>query len=305
MKESLFQSKIWGEFQEKLPSRGKYWAAQVDGGRATVVRHKLPLGLCWLGIERGPILERAEVWENLWKEILKIAQTEKAVFVRIEPAEGDNLDYLSAKWRPAHAHYQPEWTLRVNLEGSEEEILAQMKPKGRYNIRVAKKKGVTVREGTSTKDVADFYGILQKTGSRDGFHIHGGDFYQRFVEEATQGDWGKLYLAEHEGKVIGGIIATFYGDTGTYYYGASDHEFRAVMAPYLLQWTALNEAKSRNCKWYDFLGIAPPDEPKHVWAGITQFKTKFGGEKLSYGKAREFVLRPIWFNLMRLKKRFN
>ena len=302
---SLFQSKAWGEFQQELGSRGKFWALTTDGGAALVVRHRLPFGLCWLAFERGPGLRggvAGAIWEDLFEQVKGLARKEKAVFVRIEPSEGDDLNYLDKKWRKAHAHYQPEWTLKVDLEPSLEEILAQMKQKGRYNIRVAEKKGVLVRKGKGAEDVTAFYKILQKTGGRDGFHIHDEEYYQEFVKAATAGDWGTLYLAEHEGQVIGGIIATFYGDTGTYYYGASDHEFRSLMAPYLIQWTAMQEAKKRGLKWYDFLGIAPPDQPKHPWVGITQFKQKFGGEIVHYQKAREFVFRPLWYLLLRVRK---
>jgi len=270
-----------------------------------VVRHVLPFGLCWLGIERGPILEKKEAWKNLFEQIKKLALKEKAVFVRVEPPSGENGDLFGGKgWRKAHAHYQPEWTLRVNLEGTEDEILAQMKPKGRYNIKVAQKNNVTVRASSAPADVTAFYKILKQTGGRDGFHIHNEDYYQKFIAAATKNNWGTLYLAEYEGEVVGGVIATFYGDTGMYYYGASAYEHRSLMAPYLIQWTAMKEAKKQGLKWYDFLGIAPPDDPKHPWVGITQFKKKFGGEIVGYEKAREYVFRPLWYLLMRLKKKF-
>ncbi len=297
MKESLFQSKAWGEFQAQIPSRGKYWALTAKGGKALVVRHALPFGLCWFSVERGPILTHKEAWKELLVQIKDLARQEKAVYLRVEPPVGLKL----TDGRKAHAHYQPEWTLRVNLEGSLDDTLAQMKQKGRYNIRVAEKKGVTVK---GSQDVAAFYEILKKTGGRDGFHIHPQSYYEKFLEAATKDNFGKLYLAEHEGQVIAGILVTFYGDTGTYYYGASDHEKRSLMAPYLLQWTAMQDAKERGCKWYDFLGIAPPNKPKHPWAGITQFKRKFGGEIVEYPKAREYVFKPLWYLLMRLKKRF-
>lgn len=312
----LFQAGAWGEFQAKIPSRGKFWALTTKGkdeggdgkgeitGAAMVVRHKLPFGLCWLGIERGPILAKKEAFADLWEQIVRLARTEKAVFIRIEPREGDDLSYLNKKWRLAHAHYQPEWTLKINLTGSEEEILAQMKQKGRYNIKVAEKAGVKVREGETTKDVKDFYTILQKTGERDGFFIHDSAYYERLLTAARENDFGKLYLAEHNGRVIGGILVTFYGNTGMYYYGASDHELRALMAPYLLQWTAIREAKKRSLKWYDFLGIAPPNDHDHPWVGITQFKTRFGGEVIKYAAAHEFVFKPFWYGLIKLRKRF-
>lgn len=310
---NLFQSREWGEFQKSLPGRGAYWLVEAEGARALVVRQRLPFGLCWLSIARGPLFEDGadveRVWTALWEKIRELAARERAVFVRVElPAESPlGLEKIKG-WRAAHAHYQPEWTLRVNLSLSEADILAQMKPKGRYNIKVAKKNGVTIREGgvgghTLAEDVAAFYEILKKTGGRDGFAVHERAYYERLIERGHAEGWAELFVAELEGKMIGGTLVTFYGDTATYYYGASDHASRAMMAPYLLQWTAMREAKKRSFRWYDFLGVAPlKTERSHPWAGITAFKEKFGGERVHYPVAREFVVKKGWHWGIRLYK---
>ena len=314
-KGSVVQSWGWGEFQKTIPSRGKFWvlAAEEEGkwvGTALVIRQRLPFGLCWLSVARGPIIsvtegEEWKVWESLLPTIRGIGHKEKAVFVRVEPTLGCELDFEELGLRKAHAHYQPEWSLRVDLMVSEEDILKQMKQKGRYNIKVATKAGVTVRMTHAPKDVAAFYNVLKKTGGRDGFSIHDQAYYEAFVSRGHKEGWGELFVAEIDGKVIGGLLATFFGDTATYYYGASDHAHRSSMAPYLTQWTAIQEGKRRGCHWYDFLGIAPPNEPKHVWAGITQFKEKFGGEKIHYPQAHEYVFKGFWYGVMLLRKRFS
>jgi len=120
----------------------------------------------------------------------------------------------------------------------------------------------------------------------------------------------KLYLAEFEGEIIAGIIVTFFGDMAIYYFGASGNAHRNVMAPYLLQWVAMRFAKARGIKWYDFLGIAPLDEngevdEKHAWAGVTEFKRKFGGVTVNYLPARELVYDWPMFLALRLKKWLN
>ncbi len=275
-----------------------------------VVRQKLPFGLCWLSIARGPV---GVVWQALWAEILQLAKREKAVFVRVElphnsPLEHDPGFSAKAGWRPAHAHHYPDWTLELDLKLSLEEILAQMKQKGRYNIKVAEKSEVTIRAARRAEDVAEFYKILQSTGGRDGFGIHAEAYYQALVKAGHEGKWGTLYVAEKKGEggtvMVAGIFVTFYGDTATYYYGASAHQFRAMMSPYLLQWTAIQEAKRRGCEWYDFLGVAPPEEsPDHPWKGITEFKEKFGGVRIKYPGAKEFVVRPLWYAVMRWVKK--
>ena len=299
----LIQSKEWGSFQQNAPGRDAHYLA-TRGGHLLVVSQALPFNLCWLSIARGPVfdegVDQGKVWGDLWEKIRALAKKERVVFVRFEGSE--DFDVEGKGWRKAHAHYQPEWTLRVNLEGAEEDILAQMKQKGRYNIKVARKKGVTVRATHDDSDVTAFYNILKGTGGRDGFSIHPESYYQTMIKMGHESGWGSLFVAEHEGQIIGGLIATFYGNVATYYYGASDHSKRSLMAPYLTQWTAIQEAKNRGCTWYDFLGVAPPDSPKHPWAGITQFKERFGGERVQYPHAKEFVFKPGWYALVRLRK---
>lgn len=305
------QSWAWGEFQEKIASRGRFWAlAVVEGdqwlGALLVVRHRLPFGLSWFSVARGPVLRdsksgsSAPIWEILWDTLHALARKEGAVFVRLEAPESFPIA-LEKPWRKAHAHYQPEWTLKLDLSLSEEELLQQMKPKGRYNIKVAAKR-VAVRFSHRSEDVSAFYAILKQTSERDGFAPHSEAYYQEWVLCAQAQNWGGLFVAEVEGKIVAGILITFYGDTATYYYGASDYHYREAMAPYLLQWTAIQEAKRRGLKWYDFLGISPPGDGDHSWKGVTAFKEKFGGMKVHYPPAQEYVFRLCWYWLIRFRK---
>jgi lipid II:glycine glycyltransferase (peptidoglycan interpeptide bridge formation enzyme) len=178
-----------------------------------------------------------------------------------------------------------------------------MKPKGRYNISVALRHGVNVEKFVHVhkqENFADFYQLLKKTAQRDDFGIHPKYFYETLLE--TFGENSRLFLAfSKDKKVIGGIIVIFYKDTATYYYGASDHAHRNLMAPYLLQWEAIREAKRRGMKYYDFLGIAPPGDKNHSYAGITEFKKKFGGKEVSYPTAFDIVYKPMLYKLYRLK----
>ena len=249
---SIVQSWGWGEFLASLPGKGKFWVVGVEDGKehendrkwlstALITKQQLPFGLCWLSIARGPVLgENIEyriknrkgeqggknanehaVWRALWNEILNLAKREKAVFVRVELPHNSPLEHateLSAKagWRPAHAHHHPDWTLILDLKLPLEEILAQMKPKGRYNIKVAEKNGVTVRATHRPEDVTGFYKILQGTGGRDGFGIHEEAYYQMLAKNGHDGKWGTLMVAEKSPMMIAGIFVTFYGNTATY-----------------------------------------------------------------------------------------
>src|SRR3989338_9683888 len=135
----LYQSYAWGLFQEKIPQRGKFWAfAAIEGeewmGSVLVVRHRLPFGLCWLSVARGPILVEEyaqEAWDHLSNAIERLAIDQRAVFLRIEPPAAEKGEELwdlntATPWRKAHTHHHPEWTLKVDLRLTEEAVLAQM-----------------------------------------------------------------------------------------------------------------------------------------------------------------------------------
>ena len=112
-----------------------------------------------------------------------------------------------------------------------------------------------------------------------------------------------LYMAIYESKPIAGIIVTHFKDTAIYYFGASGNEYRNVMAPYLLQWHAMKEAKKKNLKYYDLLGIAPENAKDHPWAGVTNFKKKFGGKHITYAPPQEYSFKPFIHLLYQLYRK--
>jgi len=263
-------------------------------------------------------------WNELLSEIKKIAQKENAVFVRIEPRLPKNTEIKFPDFRPAYATYQPHATLKLNLTLSEEELQKQMKPKGRYNISLARKKGVEIVDVSSNEASLDvipaeagiqsgsrikcgmtniFYKLVQETTDRDRFSPHSEGYYRNFLKVLNGEDLGKMYLAKFDGQSIAGILVTFFGNEATYYYGASGSEHRNLMAPYLLQWQAILDAKKRGFQKYDLFGIAPLDVKNHPWAGVTEFKLKFGGEVYEYQNPLEYVLKPLWYWGIKMAKR--
>jgi lipid II:glycine glycyltransferase (peptidoglycan interpeptide bridge formation enzyme) len=192
------------------------------------------------------------------------------------------------------ADVQTPDTVLIDLSCSMESVMEQMKPKWRYNAKYALKKGVSVhRAGPDQLDV--FYGLMQETARRDGIAIHGAEYYRALFENAETGvgnfaiagsgtDYPgqkpdiRLYLAEHEGDVLAGIVTLFRGPSAVYLYGASSGKKRNLMAPYALQVLAMEEAKASGCVEYDLYGIPPNNEPDHPMAGLYLFKTGFGGK---------------------------
>ncbi len=227
-----------------------------------------------------------------WVERLRAhARGSKVLFARVESwAEGR---------AGAGESYLPRHSLVLDLSRSADEILTQMEQKGRYNIKQARKLGVVVEEA-GVKGVVDFYKLLADTGGRDGFGVHPRAFYEAVMRE--MGERAHLYLARVDGEVVAGIVVVDWNDTAIYYYGASSSADRKSYASYLLQWTAICEAKARGMKTYDFFGIAPEGDSRHAWAGVTQFKTRFGGKRVEYEAAKVVVFRPWAYRAYRMLK---
>lgn len=321
------QLSAWGEFQAQVEGRGPFWIVVLESGGEVVggclvVRHALPKALCWLYGSRGPILDYGDVdceamMEILTAEVRKIADREKAVFWRIDPPvkvgfEGYFGEMRKVGFRVSSGGFQPQHTLMVDLRGTEADILAQMKQKGRYNIRLAEKKGVRIFKSTPEDmevNVGEFYRLLTETTERDGFSGHKEAYYLNMLRGLGAGAGpgvagADLYLAEFEGKVIAGAIVTYFGKVATYYYGVSSNEFRNLMAPYLLHWEIMKEAKGRGFEWYDLFGIAPAGGEKgHAWEGVTEFKRKFGGVEVDYVQPMEMAFRRVLYALYRGYKR--
>jgi lipid II:glycine glycyltransferase (peptidoglycan interpeptide bridge formation enzyme) len=227
-------------------------------------------------------------------DLQKIAKQENAIFTLIE-------NYKATKQNPKKFFREitPRHTLIIDLSKSEDEILKDMHQKGRYNIRLAEKKGLTIKEEKTSNN---FYKILEATGKRDGFYINPQKHYEAFLNVLGKKNKAKLFMAYLNDEPIAGILNTYIGNTATYFYGASSNKHRNLMAPYLLQWHAIKEAKKRGFKYYDFLGIADPQKPKDPLKGVTQFKTKFGGEHIKWKQSKVIVHKPLHYFGLKLKR---
>jgi lipid II:glycine glycyltransferase (peptidoglycan interpeptide bridge formation enzyme) len=192
--------------------------------------------------------------------------------------------------KKSERNIQPKYTLILNLTPTEEELLNQMHAKWRYNIRLAEKKGVKIIVDNTR--VEEFYRLLVKTEERKGVKF----FPVKYFNEIMKYPGAKLYLAEFDGKIVAANIMIFSGQTATYLFGGTDYEYRAVMAPHLLQWQAILDAKSSGCEFYDFWGAAPENVSGHEakWRGVTQFKVGFAPNQplTEYLGTFEKVYRP-------------
>ena len=183
---------------------------------------------------------------------------------------------------------QPPDSTFLDLSLSEDELLKNMKNKWRYNIRYAAKHGVEVRAITASspdfeKDLESFYSLYKETAERDGIGLHPLSYYKDLLERGEKSlgtdDETKitLYIASHENEDLAAILTLFQKDEAVYLYGCSSNKKRNLMPNYLVQWTAVCDAKNYGSKIYDFYGIPPTGDENHPMHGLYLFKTGFGG----------------------------
>ncbi len=182
--------------------------------------------------------------------------------------------------RKAPMDFNPPDTWLVNLSGSEADLLAAMKPKTRYNIGVAERKGVRVREA-SPDELGAWHEVYCETVKRNGMEWHGIEAFEVLfdVQEPTDATL-RIWFAELGHELLAGVIVGFSGTRAIYLHGASSNQHRDCMPNYALQWHVMREARAHGCTTYDMHGIAPNDDPGHPFHGLWRFKTGFGGHAL-------------------------
>ncbi|MBN2652830.1 MAG: peptidoglycan bridge formation glycyltransferase FemA/FemB family protein [Spirochaetales bacterium] len=191
----------------------------------------------------------------------------------------------------------------VIYKNEEENLLAAMKSKTRYNIRLAEKKGVTVREA-AIEELDRWYSLYETTAKRDKIAIHSFEYYRDVINLANEsGSCAKIYFAEHEGSLLAGIIVLLHGKEAVYLYGASSNEKRNLMPAYKLQWVAISESFKAGAESYDMFGIPASDNPDDPMHGLYRFKTGFGGEIENYLGCYDFTPSPILYSLFRVAER--
>jgi hypothetical protein len=203
----------------------------------------------------------------------------------------------------AGADVQPPDTVIIDLAKPEAVLLGEMKPKWRYNIRLAERKGVEIHRADEG-GLPVFYALFRETGRRDGIAIHGLEYYRTLFSHCRDYSGGgqevRLYIAAHEGEPVAAIITLFRGPDAVYLYGASSDRKRNLMAPYLLQWRAMGDARAAGCLRYDLFGIPPSENPLHPMAGLYRFKTGFGGRIIHRPGSWDYACRPLAAGLFRI-----
>ncbi len=300
----LLQTWAWGE----LKSRFGWSAARLAVGQAgaqVLFRAAGPVTVAY--VPRGPFGCDGDPlrWASVLAAVHAESRRRRAIFLKVEPALPDDANSRALLRRlglgESGQRVQPASTIVVDLTAAPAEMLARMKPKWRYNIGLAARRGVTVRAG-GLDDVPAWYDLMVATGRRDGFAVHSEEYYRQFLW--LMGPMARLLLAEHEGALLGGIVATAFAGQGIYMYGASADEGRNLMPNHLLQWEAMQWARQAGCATYDLWGI--PDEAGRAageangegddgtaaLTGVYRFKGGFGGRVARSAGAWDRVYSP-------------
>jgi len=295
---SYFQTDSWGKFKSQFG-----WTARRYDSLLGLER-TLAFGRKMLYFPELPYDE--ETLETINK-IVRDGVYKKYIFVRLEfltPWDDRRAALLFENgFIKSFEEIQPEHRQWVSLEGSEKEILADMKPKGRYNIGIAHKHHLQVKHGLTNKLLTDFYDLYVETSRRSKFSGRGAKYFQDLANLLMTKNQGEIIAVYHQKKALAAGIFLYYGSLSSYLYGASGSD-RKMMAPYLMHFEAMKRAKSRGCNIYDLLAIAPPEaSDKHPYAGLTRFKSQFGGGMVHLLGSWDLVGSSFWYTLYRFVQR--
>ena len=264
-----------------------------------ILFRKLPLGFT-IGYIPKPVISNQSIGDQFWEEIDEMCRRHRAIFLKLEPDSWnfEFIPYLPPFILSKH-NIQPPRTMIIDLSGNEEEILARMKQKTRYNIRLAMKKGVAVR---AWDDIESFHKMMLVTGDRDRFGVHSLEYYRCAYELFHPTGMCELLVAEFEERPLAALMVFARGRRAWYFYGASTEEERNRMPTYLLQWEAMKWAKARGCEEYDLWGVPDVDtatleanfenRQDGLW-GVYRFKRGFGGEIKRAAQALDRVYNPL------------
>lgn len=288
---ALFQSWLWSDV---LKARGEkiwrlgFYAGSTLVGIALVTLVAAKRGR-FLHVRHGPILADEKRWPEVMRELRTIATRERVWLIRISPLVDELPSYSGLIPSPIHA-MDAEICWVLDLGASEDSLLANMRKTTRYEIRRAQKMGVDVSVSKNENDLNHFMILYQNTASRQGFVGHQGirEEYEIFsrVSQAV------LFLGKYQGEITAGALILFSGDQAIYRHGASIRSEAPVS--YLVQWEAIKLAKKRGVKVYNFWGIAPNENPKHPWWGLTLFKKGFGGREVRYIHSHDLPVSPLY-----------
>ncbi len=264
----LLQSEYWADV---LHAEGKdVWQIKNINKEVYCTNYKLPLVGKYGYLSRAYNLGAEDI-----KSVVEEVESKSLGWLRLDIKSSELVEDLKRKYtlRKAPHNMQPKQNFIVGIDLSKEELLARMKSKTRYNVRLAQKRGVKIIVSRDKKYIDKFIDLVEQTAKRKGVSFHQREHYEQMFKAIPE-DILKLYVAKYEGEVIATNIISFYRGMATYLHGATSNNHRNAMAPFLLQWQAMLDAKERGINYYDLGGVFP-ESNEGGQQGITRFKIGF------------------------------
>jgi lipid II:glycine glycyltransferase (peptidoglycan interpeptide bridge formation enzyme) len=304
----LLQSAAWGAFKAHYGWTPERWAWRDSSGAprasAQVLRRWGPGRRRWTSIlycPRGPTMDWGDAFvvRSVLRDLAGWAAGTRTTMIKIEPdvVHSPATEGLLRQggWQPSANPVQFNNTMILDLRRGDDELLAAMKSKTRYNIRLAEKRGVVVRPGDSARDFETLYDLYVETSVRDRFVIRPKEYYLRAWGEFFGLGLARPFLAEVEGRVVAGLIAFRFGRRAWYLYGMSSAVHREAMPNHALQWAAIRWARDAGCETYDLWGAPETADPSDPLWGLYRFKEGFGARHVRLIGSWDHPARSVLF----------
>lgn len=318
--EKFLQSNSKGHFMQstRWASVKNFWRneivtvedenGEVKGAMSLLIRKVPLLPYTMMYSPRGPVADPhdADTLKRLLDECKRLAKKYRSYVLKMDPdivvADSEfeqiikRLGFKVSRGLKNYEGIQPRFVFRLDLRNrTEEEIMESFHHKVRYNIRLAERKGVVVKEG-SREAVAEFHKMIVETGIRDNFVVRGREYYEN-VYDCFSPDHIKVFIAYYDDKPIAGTIGILYGNKCWYLYGASRNEHRNKMPNYLLQWNMIKWAIESGCDIYDFRGVPGDTDENNPMYGLYKFKVGFKGTFTEFIGMLDYVFKPFAYFL--------
>jgi lipid II:glycine glycyltransferase (peptidoglycan interpeptide bridge formation enzyme) len=315
------QSWEWGEFKKKtglvVERLGQFEEGRIKSAYQ-ITFHPVPNTNFTVGyFPRGQLPN-----QTMMEALVTLGKKQNALYIKLEPyvtrSEGEKQMNLLAKdydLRHGRVVFTPH-TFQMDLTKTEDELMAVMKPKTRYNVNLASRKGVIVKEDNSIKAFETYLHLTHETSKRQHFYAHDEEYHRLMWEILQPAGITHLLTATYEGEILVAWILFVYKNRLYYPYGTSSSKYRNLMASNLMMWEAIKYGKQINCSIFDLWGsLGTKPDPKNPWFGFHNFKEGFGGQLVEFVGTYDLVINPQLYSIMRvaeetrwkllrLKKRF-
>lgn len=300
------QSFEWGEFRKKTGIkviRKGFWENKKLTQAFQLTIHKIPK----TPFNIGYLPKGALPTKELIGQLEKIGKEEKCVFIQLEPNAIKNKDEINLSLTPSAHPLFTKYTFQLDLTKSEEELLKNMHPKTRYNIKIAQKHGVAIEEETSEKAFSEYLKLTSETTSRQGFLAHTASYHKLMWEtlknkKINQDELSAhLLVAYYQNIALTTWILFIFKETLYYPYGASSSKHREAMASNLMMWEAIKFGKKLGLKTFDMWGsLGENPDANDPWYGFHRFKQGYGPKLIEFVGSYDLVINPILYQAYKI-----